>query len=113
MLKILSSLKFLAPYPPGMVRLRLERNCMTFRAATTLALISLTAVLLALLQPVVAASNAGKVLFIYFLMMLFRFPGWLLVSMDTEEKGEPERANNDRLRYPPKQYIAHAGTQGQ
>lgn len=48
-----------------------------FRLATTLTLAPFTAVLLALMEPAVAASGLGKTLFIGVFLAIFRSPLWM------------------------------------
>lgn len=47
------------------------------RWTVTLLIAALTAILLALCEPVIAASEAGRILFICLLPTLFRSPLWL------------------------------------
>lgn len=47
------------------------------RCTETVLIAALTAMLLALCEPVLAASDAGKILFICILIALFRSPLWV------------------------------------
>lgn len=57
------------------------------RCTETLSIAALTAILVALCEPVIAASNAGKILFIALLLALFRSPLWLANLASSGKEG--------------------------